>query len=196
MVGFGAWIWQSVTISYRMWVLGQPLPQAWLTNAALLRLGGFELIAVAVISVIACARGWSFKAFGWCISWRLTGVALALFACGVLVYFFLPLGLHFRGRVSLWALVPTMAVNAFYEESLEVGYVFRVFGRFGVWPAVLASALLRGGIHLYAGLPAVLAIFAAGVLAGLIYWRTKSLWPLFLAHLLDDLLVLIPLVKM
>ena len=193
VIGFGAALYQSGWALHQERVLHRPLPQPWLSDAKLLKLAAFELVVLAVIAIIGRLRGWSFAAFGWRVSWMTTSVGFALFLIGFLADRLLPIGFHFRGNLSWPVLLPAMFINAFFEETLEVGYVFRAFGSFSTWLALAVSAGLRATLHLYAGPPAVLAILGGGILYGLAYWRWKSLWPLFLAHLALDLLVLAPL---
>ena len=58
---------------------------------------------------------------------------------------------------------------------------------FGMWPAVLASALLRALIHWQQGIDAVLMLFVWGLILGLAYWRWRQLLPLVVAHALSIL---------
>ena len=62
-----------------------------------------------------------------------------------------------------------------------------------MWTAVLAGALFRASLHtLYVSFYVVAVNFAIGVIFGLVYWKWRRLWPLFIAHALFDFYALLP----
>lgn len=91
-----------------------------------------------------------------------------------------------------WWRTPMLVViafaNAVAEEVIVVGYLLtrlrqlRVPGR----AALVCSALLRGGYHLYQGFGAGLGNLAMGLVFGYAWQRTGRLWPLVIAHGLID----------
>ena len=95
------------------------------------------------------------------------------------------------GRLTLPFIVVNSATNPVFEEMLEAGYLISALHKFGMWPAILAGAFFRGFLHVYLGAPGALAVFATGVIFGLVYWRWRQLWPLIVAHALLDFLGLL-----
>jgi hypothetical protein len=83
-------------------------------------------------------------------------------------------------------------INAVFEETLESGYFIQSLQRYGMWSAVLASAFFRSFLHAYHGLAAIIIIFPFGLVFGFIYWKWRRLWPLFIAHVLFDLIAYFP----
>ena len=74
---------------------------------------------------------------------------------------------------------------------MEIGYFILSLERFGLWPAILASALFRSVLHTYQGVNAVVGVFVMGVIFGLVYWKWRQLWPLIVAHSLMDFIGLL-----
>lgn len=71
------------------------------------------------------------------------------------------------------------------EEVYFRGYVFRAYlDKKGTWPAFLFSAALFAVVHL--NLPALLPIFAMGLLLSFIYYRTGSIVPAIVAHSVNN----------
>jgi membrane protease YdiL (CAAX protease family) len=94
------------------------------------------------------------------------------------------------GRLAVLPILLASLINPVYEEALGTGYFIHQLKRFGMWPAVLASAAFRGLLHFQFGVNSVPVLFAMGVIFGLVYWRLRQLWPLIVAHSLADLLAL------
>jgi uncharacterized protein len=91
-------------------------------------------------------------------------------------------------QVSWLALVPALVFNGFFEEITCMGYAFNQFAaRRGPLFALVATVLLRMSCHTYQGGIHALGIGAAFVVSGLVYWWTRNLWPLILAHIIVDL---------
>jgi membrane protease YdiL (CAAX protease family) len=92
----------------------------------------------------------------------------------------------FQCKASL-PLILTVAVgNAPFEEMLWVGYVARVVRRGGPVAVALVSVALRTASHLYQGPLALLLQLPAGLLYVAAYFRGRTLWPLVVAHFLED----------
>lgn len=91
-----------------------------------------------------------------------------------------------------WWRIPVLVLAAFAngwaEEIIVVGYLLTRLDQLRVNPAIaiLISAVLRGAYHLYQGFGAGLGNLAMGLIFGLVWWRTRRLWPLILAHGLID----------
>lgn len=101
-----------------------------------------------------------------------------------------------------WFTVPVLVLSALRagltEEVIVIGYVFERFrrlgwaaGRSGMWPVIIAVAVLRGTYHLYQGVPALFGNFAMGMLFGWLYARTGRLVPLIIAHTLINVAVFV-----
>ena len=173
------------------------------TDAKQLWLVTYELAAITAVYWIGRIRGWSFAAFGLRISWKLTGAGiLLLFATIIVLAFqrglFGAVGLRGNGRpivghLTLPVVILITLVNPAFEEITEVGYVFHTLKRYGKWPAVFASALLRTSLHLYQGFVPASGIMLLGMTFGLAYSRWRQLWPLILVHMVFDFVPLLHL---
>lgn len=96
-----------------------------------------------------------------------------------------------------WWTLPVLVLaaiqNAVLEEVVMVGYLFsrwRASG-WGVWPVILASALIRGSYHLYQGFGGFLGNLVMGVVFGWVYTRTRRVMPLVVAHTMLDVVAFI-----
>ena len=91
-----------------------------------------------------------------------------------------------------WWTVPVLLLNAaeaaLLEEVIVVGYLITRLRQLG-WTAVaaiVASAILRGTYHLYQGWGGFAGNLAMGLLFGVIFVKTRRVWPLVVAHFLLD----------
>jgi membrane protease YdiL (CAAX protease family) len=168
-----------------------------LSNAGTLGFPLIELMLLIPILWIGKLRGWSLSTFGTKISWKATGAGIVLFLVAESVMVGIAYGAGIihpeqaciaAGRLAVFPILFISLVNPVYEEVLENAYFIHQLKRFGMWPAVLASAAFRGLFHLQFGINTVLSIFAMGVIFALVYWRWRQLWPLIVAHSLTDLL--------
>ena len=91
--------------------------------------------------------------------------------------------LQYNYQVMLRLLVAAL-VPAFCEEFLFRGAVLTNLLPFGRGPAILISSLLFAVMHQNA--EQVLYAFSAGVLLGLVYERTGSIWNCFFLHLANN----------
>lgn len=95
-----------------------------------------------------------------------------------------------------WAisiLLLSAAVAGILEETVAVGYLITRLRdmAWGVPAAIIASAVLRGGYHLYQGWPMALGNVVMGVVFALYYIRRGRLAPLIAAHMLLDLVAFV-----
>ena len=174
-----------------------------LTDRGALTLVILELSSLAVTFWIARIRGWSFRSFDLHPAWGSTGtgillliaIASARYVSAVLTNAIFPGAVHLLpvgSRVSLPLLILTLAINPAYEELIETGYFVRSLERYGMWVAVLASALFRAFLHAHLGVNAIVVVFPIGLIFAFAYWRQRQLWPLVVAHVLFDLYALFP----
>ncbi|HKK21776.1 MAG TPA: CPBP family intramembrane glutamic endopeptidase [candidate division Zixibacteria bacterium] len=82
----------------------------------------------------------------------------------------------------------------FCEETAFRGYVItrlRLTGKLRSWLIpVLVSSLAFGASHGYQGPPNMIMLSILGVMFGLVYIRTKSIWPCIIAHFFLDFIAL------
>ena len=87
-----------------------------------------------------------------------------------------------------WWTVPVLVLNAaeaaVLEEVIVLGFLMTRLRQLSWSPmaAVAASALLRGGYHLYQGWGGFLGNLAMGVLFGVLFLRWRRTWPFVVAH--------------
>jgi membrane protease YdiL (CAAX protease family) len=93
---------------------------------------------------------------------------------------------------DVWWRIPVLigaaAQNAVLEETIVLGYLVHRLGQLGWSPGrtVAASALLRGGYHLYQGVGGFAGNAVMGVIFCALYRRWGRVMPLVIAHALID----------
>jgi len=195
-LGFG------LSFVFQVWSVARHEPIAF-TNALFLWSIIWEMAILGIVLWIGRLRGWSLTTFGSRISWKNTGAGFLLFVVVVLAMAAIDVPLTHvihpqepqitANGLTLPFIILLSLVNPIFEEVLEAGYLIHVLKRFGMWPAILASGLLRGILHMYQGAVGAAALFTFGTIFALVYWRWRQLWPLIVAHALDDFLGLIML---
>ncbi|HTR42479.1 MAG TPA: CPBP family glutamic-type intramembrane protease [Pseudomonadales bacterium] len=170
--------------------------QVYFIDKTAVRIVCHELLGLAATFWIARIRGWPLGTWGFKFSWKQLGGAVLMYLVIAMVIWPIALAAnhvspgivhrHFESHVSLPWLIVLVCLNPFFEETMELGYFVQTLKRYGIWVTVLASALFRAFLHAYQGIDAVLIIFPLGVLFGLIYWRWRCLWPLFIVHAVMD----------
>ena len=171
-------------------------------NTYLMRGAIFTLVFLAVIIWIGNIRGWPLSKLGIRISWKGTGGGILLgglsygatYSVWKIYELIFPLG-HLNITVTSLAIpviISSQIITAVFEEVVAAGYFIHTFSRFGMWPAISASALLMTFYHVpWVGIEGLLGIFAARLIVGYAYWRWRQLWPLILAHTLRNLYFLL-----
>lgn len=83
--------------------------------------------------------------------------------------------------------------NAVGEEIVVVAYFLTRLRQLGVGEnsALAASALLRGGYHLYQGIGAGIGNVVMGLVFGRYYQLTARVWPLVVAHAVMDIVAFV-----
>jgi len=154
-----------------------------------------QLALLTTVLYIGRIRGWSLATFGAKISWKGTGGGILLFAVAFIADFFImtPVGmLHpeqpelSHSALAMPVILLASIVNPIWEELVTTGYIVNSLQKLGVWRTVLASAFLRALGHMYQGLNGVLSAYVCGIVLGLAYWRWRRLWPIILAHSLNN----------
>lgn len=88
-----------------------------------------------------------------------------------------------------FAMIVLMSVfNAFAEELAMRGYLLTRLEKLTqstTW-ALLASTMVFASYHAYQGAYGILNAALFGLIAGALYISTRSLWPVFIVHLLGD----------
>jgi membrane protease YdiL (CAAX protease family) len=193
IIGFG------LGLIYEFWTIALRHPIL-ISDRHVLPALGLDLLYLGIILWIGRIRGWSISSFGWRISWKGTAGGILLFIAATMVKILVSVllagsrsqrpGFTVAG-LSVPVIILLAVINPFFEEVLEAGYFIHSLQRFGMWPAVLVSSIFRGLLHLYQGFDGAASIFTGGILFGLVYWRWRKLWPLIVAHSLDDLIGLL-----
>jgi membrane protease YdiL (CAAX protease family) len=181
-------------------IQGTTRPHA--TDRSALTVAIFELFGLAVTFWIARTRRWPLETWGLRPSWKLTGAGVVLFLVMTVAIWAIAASVnalspamvhkHSVSDLSLPVVIFFATINAATEEILETGYFIQSLQRYGMWSAVLASALFRTFLHAFHGVTALVIIFPVGLVFGFIYWRWRRLWPLFIAHVLFDVFAFFP----
>jgi uncharacterized protein len=181
--------------------LGDTAKPEQITNDLVVYVMILQLLALAFAFWVGRIRGWSLATLGSRISWKGTGAGVLLFFvttltilfCVVLTSIIAPgarnpthTGVTVSGLTLPFLLLFSL-INPVYEEVLGTGYFIHSLQRYGMLPAVLASALFRTFLHSYKGLDAIVMILPMGLVFGLVYWKWRQLWPLVVAHVIFDL---------
>lgn len=96
--------------------------------------------------------------------------------------------------ISLAPMIALSIINALYEETFLVGFLQRALGGHGAAFAIGASLLVRISYQLFLGPAGVAYTLGFGIVLSLYFLRTGKLWPVVMAHTLDNLRSLIVLV--
>jgi membrane protease YdiL (CAAX protease family) len=181
------------------------------TNGSMLRNTAMEGIMLAALFVVLRHRSWRAIDVGIrrTIVDTILGITFAVALIGMFVAYVW--GLHLIGEFPRRQFLPSfplhrvpaplnlsivamnVIVNAYYEEVLMTGYVFTQFAvKRGPFIALGLVVLIRIGFHLWKD-PIFLPFTALHfTLAGLLYWRTRNLWPILVSHAVYDLVVYLP----
>ena len=160
----------------------------------------YEMTFLGIACWILHLRGWNLARLGLEFSPGAALAGLPLMLAYLLLYWFTLLtiasfvpnahlsdALQVRWLAPLPLTVTFLILNSVYEELLVTGYVITALEHEGAAVAITVSTLLRFSYHLYQGPVAALTILPMGLLFGTVYWRSRSLWPLMVAHTLVNL---------
>lgn len=88
----------------------------------------------------------------------------------------LPPDLILPGTLSILSIIALAVITPVAEEIFFRGFVLRGFvNRWGVAPGILLSAIVFAGLHFQP--PIIIPVFITGLLLGILYWYTGSIWP-------------------
>ncbi|HEU4781314.1 MAG TPA: CPBP family intramembrane glutamic endopeptidase [Steroidobacteraceae bacterium] len=177
------------------------------TNAELFAAIIFEVIQLGFLAWFLRIRGWTLAKFGLAFSWSGTvaGLALLVLTYGLVagvqylaqaVFQYDMQGAiarapRFDEELSMQLVFLVSVVHGIAEELFVAGYIITAIApRRGMWVAINVSVVVRLLYHLYQGPIGVLTVVPMGLLYGYLYSRTRQLWPLIVAHVLLDLIVL------
>jgi membrane protease YdiL (CAAX protease family) len=95
------------------------------------------------------------------------------------------------GHLSPIVAVAAAIWDPIFEEFFFLGYAVPALGnRFGIRAAFVISVLLRVAAHAYQGRLAIIAILPVALVLTTYYVRTGKLWPVIVAHILQDSIAL------
>jgi membrane protease YdiL (CAAX protease family) len=173
-------------------------------DARALTLIGTEIVAGAIAVLILRARQWTLADFGLRPSIRQTVAGMLLLIGSNLVIALIyesvraatgtDPGAATESKATLtWpVLIALTLINPLYDELLSVAYVVRASEASGAAFAITLSAMVRFLCHLEQGPVAAVTILPLGLMFAILYWRTRLLWPLVVAHATMDFLGLMP----
>ncbi|MCW2541077.1 MAG: family intrarane metalloprotease [Frankiales bacterium] len=101
--------------------------------------------------------------------------------------------LNASGIADVWYRYPVLVLqaiqNGVLEEFVMIAFLLtRLRQRnWGVWPAILLSAVIRGSYHTYQGLGGFFGNLIMGGIFGWWFTRTRRIWPLVIAHSVIDI---------
>lgn len=191
---FAGWF---ILVSVMATLAGFPTPQ--FSDAGLVEIAIFEVIAFALAFAFLYVRGWRPRDFNIRPSWVDTLVGLLLFGAGVIIFFglwdlFRPSApektflaeMKSATTAGLPIVVVFSPINAAYEEFFLTGYLLKALQSAGAVMALGVSALVRLSYHLYQGPLGALSVLAFGLIFTMYYWRYRQLWPVISAHIAWD----------
>ncbi len=194
-----------ITSLSRWWKL---IPQKPFTDHNLLGLAIFELAVGAALVLFLWIRDWRPRKIGLLPTFKDTGIGLLVLAATTLIWIAISYVIFFispstiaqmrdvvtqlKGPVpSPVILVGVSLINAVFEEIFVSGYIITALKPIrGPVIAAGISAAVRLSYHLYQGQMAFLGIAPLGVAYAIWYARTGRLWPLIVAHAVQDILAL------
>lgn len=178
-----------------------------ITTPHLLRLLTSELVIGVLIAYLLKTRAWTLSRLGLLPAWRDLAWGLLLIVLSYLAYYAMWIAVanlwsgfasavattHLVARgIPLPVSVAVSIVNPIFEEVFVCGYVIAALkDRFGTVTAINVSMVIRLLCHLYQGPVGVVSIVPIGLVYAFYFARTGRLWPVILAHAVEDLLGLL-----
>ena len=145
--------------------------------------------------------GFDLRRPGFDLAWGF-GVCAVIGVAGLAFYLFaVEIGINTQvstaNLAANWWTVPVLVLravmNGVLEEVLMIGYLFTRWAQTGgrMWVIVVASAVIRGGYHLYQGFGGFVGNLVMGLAFGWLYLRIKRVMPLVITHSLLDIVAFV-----
>ena len=192
----------SIVISVFRFISGAAFERVEITDAHLVGLLIFEpILSVASLGFLYLCGYKLWTRIQFVVSLRAIGLGVAVCFAQILGYVLLWMaaslilllfGTHipvaaFTVKVSLILAVAVSIINPMFEEAFLLGYLFDRLQKHSMWFLIGLATLIRVSYHLYQGWVGVIGLIPTGIVMGLVYWRTRNLMPVYLAHLVMDL---------
>ena len=178
-----------------------------ITDARLAQTLVMELALIAVLGTLLWRAGWRpHRTATLPLSWRdlprgagLWVVALLVYAAWAAAWWAVEPGTVRAavanaptGRPTIAVAVALSLVNAVFEEAVWLGLGVAALRRAGVrtWTAAAVSLGCRLLVHVYQGPLVLVAILPIGAVFTFYYVRTSRIWPVIVAHALQDIVAL------
>ena len=167
----------------------------------------YEIVTLSVLAWFLQQRGWTLSKLSERPALSDLPIGIGLGVAGLLIYyavwaltvFSLPATMKsaasmtmVSGRLGLGVVAAISVVNPIFEEAFLCGYILTAMkAARSPTAAVNVSVAIRMLCHLYQG-PVGLWIIPLGLMLAWFYARTRRLWPVVIAHMLLDLVGLVP----
>jgi uncharacterized protein len=175
-----------------------------ITNRDLVSAIVYQTLVLAVIAWFVKRRGWRLEHVTLPFAPRDVGRAVGVWFLALLtawatlaiVFWLAPvptatvLKTTFEGDLNGALIAAYSLVNPLFEELTLLGFVSAAFRSSPVWQVSLLSLGLRAAAHTYQGMFAALTVVPVGLVFTWYYLRTGRLWPVVLAHAIQDALAL------
>jgi uncharacterized protein len=164
----------------------------------------YQTVVLAVLTWFLGRRGWRLEHITLPFAPRDLARAMALWVLALLaayatlamVFWLVPaqtgtvLKTTFEGDLNGVLVAVYSLVDPLFEEVILLGFVSAAFRSSPVWQVFLLSLALRTAAHTYQGMFAALTIIPVGIVFTSYYLRTERLWPVVVAHSIQDLMAL------
>ncbi len=197
---------------YLVLVLGIGIIMALMPDDEASLRGIFGMLANGVAGTLALLAAWlirirDFEVFGFrpvAARWLLISAGLGVVGFGLSfviegIYFsFMPpettqddfVAAASGGLLPLLTIVVTGALfTPFGEEVVFRGVIANALGRYGVWAGIVASAAIFGVAHGFNVI--MLDAFMMGLVTGWVFWKTRSIYPGLVVHVVYNALHLL-----
>lgn len=162
----------------------------------------YQIIILTLVGIFLKYRGWKLSDFNLSFKFRMIFIAILLFyITNFLINITFGISTILGSDVINTGNKPTLTINAdwlsltmiivinsIYEELLLIGYLFKRLERLNPVLVIIFSMLVRLSFHTYQGWYSLISIPAIALVFGIYYINFKKLWPLIIAHGINNLL--------
>lgn len=207
--------WPEILTALVLYMIGIVMLGLWMMQIpdeqAILRINiggvGNGLVGLMALFAAYALRVRNLRAFGFRMTerkWLLVGAALGVVAfggCFVIegIYFHFITELNNQadfqtaaqgGPLSLFVLIITGAIlTPLSEEFVFRGVIANALNRYGAWAGVVGSAAIFGVVHGFSVI--LLDAFMVGIIVGILFRKTNSIWPGVVVHIVYNALNLL-----